>query len=348
MKKLSRLATKPCIGSVLATPAVDPHPSMRDSIWGSWTAGWLSATAFSSSRSALAALLRQTGTARLWLPAYACQVLHEAAGTTRVAWYGVDATLAADVDCLSQGLQTGDAVLLIAYFGRGVGHDVAALARSRPDVLWIEDRAHALEPSSEGWSDVVLYSPRKLVGVADGGVMTANIALPTPAGAPGGYRGEAQLLRWLDPDGVRPQTWFSAFQRQEAAFGIDDAPMSLSTHRALRGISLPSLAAARRRNAAILAERLEGLLLWPETAIDYAPLAVPLRVRRRDALVAYLVTRGIYCARHWATLPAPGSSFPTARRLAGELVSLPCDHRYGADEMELLASMVLSFRPQRA
>ena len=255
-------------------------------------------------------------------------------------WYGVDATLAPDVAQLAQCIRTGDAVLAIDYFGRSPGAALAALARSYPDVLWIEDRAQALAPDGAAFGDVLLYSPRKLIGVAEGGLMVADCPLPTPAGPPGTHSAQAQIARAEDPEGHDPDIWFSRFQAQEAAFRIDDAPMDVATRNALHRVGAPSLATRRRANAAVLAAHLDDVALWPGATVDFAPLAFPIRVQNCADVAGALARAGLYCARHWPWLPSDPARFALAHHLAGQLLSLPCDHRYGtADMLRIVAAV---------
>ena len=305
---------------------------MADSLWAAWTTGRRHVAAYRSARSALAALLASRGVDRVWLPAYCCAALAQAATSCERRWYGVDARLTPELGPLARSLRPGDAVLVIDYFGRPPGQDVAALAASRPDVLWIEDRAQAMDAARAPLADVVLYSPRKLVGVGEGGLLVADTVLPTPSSPPVCRPARAQLARAADPEGRRPDSWFPQFRAQEAAFGIDDAPMDGAARLALGRIRAPLLAERRRANAAILADRLGDLALWPGR-VDFTPMAFPVRVQDAAALVASLAAQGIYCARHWPDLPSDPAEFALAHRLSGALLSLPCDQRYDAADM---------------
>lgn len=316
------------IGSVLPLPSTDEVSGQ--SLWDFWTAGanW---AAYSSARSALAALLADREVRRVWLPAYACPALMEGAiaGGRQAAWYAVDERLEPRLEDL-QSMRSGDAVVGIDYFGRSPSEDFRALVRARPDVLWIEDRAQALAPGP-AWGAVRLFSPRKLIGVGDGGLLVAETKLPQPSAPPSRTEAGAQAARAGDSDGQAPETWFPAFQAQEAAFAVDAAAMSPRTAQALRGCLAEPLIAARRRNAGCLAAALADIALWPEPP-TWPPLAFPILVADAAAFVRGMAAQGVFCARHWADLPSP-ERFGPAHDLARRLVSLPCDHRYGEEDM---------------
>jgi dTDP-4-amino-4,6-dideoxygalactose transaminase len=319
------------IGSVLPLPDVEDDPPRTDNLWNLWTAERPHA-AFRSARSALTALLDHRRIRRVWLPAYVCRSLADGAANRILAWYDVGEELAPDVATLARELAPGDAVVGVDYFGRLPPQDFIALAAARTDVLWIEDRAQAIDPGP-AWGQILLHSPRKLIGVGDGGLLVGD-HLPEPDAGPSPDACEAQRARARDPDGRAPEHWYELFQAQERAFTVDRAPMSARTRRILERSPAAPLAARRRHNAQVLTRALGDLALWPDLGANSALLAVPVRLADRDHVAAELARRGIYCARHWSDLPSPVASFPVAQRLSGELLSLPCDHRYDAADME--------------
>ncbi|MFI4965124.1 MAG: hypothetical protein ACHP9T_07125 [Caulobacterales bacterium] len=233
--------------------------------------------------------------------------------------------------------------MAIDYFGRPPAASFRELVATHRDVLWIEDRAQALDPGAPAWGDVVLYSPRKLIGVADGGVLVADGDLPaepadreTPAGL-----WVPQLARLEDPDGARPETWFPASQARENAFAVSRAGMSPLTRRLLVGLAIAPEAEARRRNYAVLAGHLAPHALWPDlTSPSFAPLAFPILAADCAGLAQRLAEQRIFCATHWADLPSPPEAFPEAHRIAAHCLSIPCEPRYSSQEMHCVGEAV--------
>lgn len=333
------------IGSVL--PSADPAAMPIDalSVWTRWTADGPDVSAFSTARAALAALLTARCVKRLWLPAYCCDSLAEAARARGVelAWYAVDARLQASTADLEAGLVSGDAVVAIAYFGRAPDDCLRALASRRQDALWIEDRAQALDTTVPSLGAITLYSPRKLLGVADGGLLVgADLPVADPRPIDQAELWRPNDLRRADPEGLAPDAWFSRFQAREAAFDASSAPSSARTLTALQGFDPTLEIRVRRRNWGVLAQRLGDLMLWDDPAPAFAPLAFPVVIDDASALGAYLAERGIWAARHWTQLPSP-ASYRAAHDLSAHCLSLPLDGRYDRADMERVADAVLSF-----
>jgi dTDP-4-amino-4,6-dideoxygalactose transaminase len=296
-------------------------------------------SAYRSARAALAAFLAFHGVKRVWLPAYTCASLAEGAAACEQRWFTVDPTLKPDAAQLCAELRPGDAVVGVDYFGRAPGAEFLDLVTDRPDVLWIEDRAQALDTGRSDWGRAMLYSPRKLIGVGDGGLLVSDLPLPEP-GAPHQDDAAAQIARAGDPDGQEPDRWFPLFQAQERAFAVDDAAMSPRSRLILERVAIAPLAAARRANAAFLGAQLGDLALWPDDPVEHAPLAFPLRLADAADAAARLAVEGVFCARHWAELPSDAVRFPDAHRLSGQLLSLPCDHRYDLADMARIVAHV--------
>jgi dTDP-4-amino-4,6-dideoxygalactose transaminase len=332
------------IGGVFA--AVDPPASVFRSVWDAWTADGTNAAGFQTARGALATLLKARGARRLWLPAYVCADVVSAAEAAGIPhrFYGVENDLEPQPRLLALEARPGDAVLGVDYFGKPAGAAWRNLVEARPDLLWIEDRAQAPLPGGTPWGDAIVYSARKMMAVADGAVLVGRrVAAPQPMEplpADAEARGLLPLmLRAADPEGTAAAEWYAAFRHSEDALAPSGWAMSARSRVALDQIDLDALAARRLANARTLAAQLHEFLLWPEIG-PWAPGYVPILVADPAGAVRALAAEGCFCPRHWAYLPSPQTDFPAAHFLAAHLVSLPCDQRYVAADMERLAAAV--------
>jgi hypothetical protein len=313
------------------------------SLWEGWSRPFEHFAAFETARSALAALLRAHGISRAWLPAYVCASLAAgaAAGAAQVAYYETDFSLTPLLATLAAQLQAGDAVVIVDYFGRARPDLWGALIAQRPDILWVEDRAQALDPNAAPLAPSVIYSPRKLVGVGDGGILFARAPVPQPSAPHDASRWGPEEARSNDPNGLRPERWYPLFRAREEGFAPGPGSASPRTLNALQRLSIARIGRARRRNWGRLAKALPEHALWPDREPDFAPLAFPILVRDAAAAVGALAEARIWAPRHWADLPSDPHRFEAAHRLAAHCVSLPCDQRYGEADMARLAKAVL-------
>lgn len=310
-----------------------------------WTQGRPFA-AYGNARSALAALIAQHKPAQVWLPAFLCTVLTDAVAPALQRFYAIDGDLRADLDALAQAAP-GDLVLGVNYFGCGPDAAFLRWVATRPDLVLVEDCAQDVVPGA-AWGQWRLFSPRKVVGVADGGILVglrpaADPPQPASPAADAALLWRAPLLRFEDPQQQGSVSWHAANQAREAAMRVSDHGATRLSLALLARYDAHDIALRRRANFAVLQAALGTHQLPLRAHAHSVPFAFPVRVAadHRDAVLRQLHAQGVYAAVHWSTLPVAAADFPQAHQLAQTLISLPCDQRYEAAHMHTLAAIFL-------
>ncbi|MGH6956864.1 MAG: DegT/DnrJ/EryC1/StrS family aminotransferase [Caulobacteraceae bacterium] len=341
-KTLFRAETAP-IGGFFGRHAPDDATS-GSSLLATWVGGRRFA-AFVNARSAFAALAAMFPRSDIWLPAFICDHLAQPAFAGRTNFYPVLEGFEPDLERVISEAAPASLVLVVSYFGLPIGDDAWRTLARRPDLHVVEDRAQALGAGADcgrGWR---LHSPRKLLGVADGGLLVACDAacvLPGPVGA-----ADSEAL-WRPPQmraddltGRRNTLWHSANQAKEAAMAVTSEPMTDLSRSILSATSYASLAAPRMANWLLLDSELGA---W--SALPADPKAPPLGYvlslppALRDRVLHALHAQRIFAAVHWPRIAAPPDLFPREAQWRRELITLPCDHRYGAEDMVRVAAAV--------
>ena len=324
--------------------AADPGPCVGQSVLDSWVTNHAYA-AFVSARAAFAALAEEHPRAAIWAPAFVCPDLLQGVDPVRVRFYPVGEGFAPDLIRVEAEAMPGDILVLVSHFGLPVDSVARRLAKDRADLIVVEDRAQALDPRLPGCGGYRLYSPRKLLGVADGGILVApDVETPPeptgPADADALWR--APLLRAADPEGRDNARWHAENQAKEAAMPAAPQMMTDRSREVLAATAIAPLAEARLANWRTLNTRLAGWSALP-AVVDAPPLGYVLRLRpdARDNLLSALHAARIFAAVHWRKIAAPEQDFPREAAWTRELLTLPCDHRYGRAEMERIADLVL-------
>lgn len=335
-----------CVGGFFESHEPDGAADGR-SLLEAWTGGRPFA-AFANARSAFAGLAAAFPQAGVWLPAFLCDNLVDVAYAGRTRFYPVNEGFEPDLRSVEAEARGGDLVLVAAYFGLPLAGATRALVWRRGDLRIVEDRAQALDAGpgvGGGWR---LHSPRKLLGVADGGLlvaMTEGAILPKP-GAPANEAAlwAAPIMRHEDPSGRRNAAWHAANQAKEAGMAVTAEAMTGRSLSILSRTSMASLAGPRMRNWGVLDQRLRAWSALPPNPAA-APLGYVLHLEPglRDGLLHALHAERIFAAVHWPRIAAPEAGFPREAGWTRELITLPCDHRYGAAEMERLADLVVDF-----
>jgi len=303
-----------------------------------------------SARCGLRLLIEHLAPEQMWMPSYLCGVMLDAVdpARTRLRFYPVDDRLSVASRDWLDGVRAGDLVLLIAYFGFASDAGCANEARRRGAVV-VEDACQALLSEPVGAAaDYVLYSPRKFLGVPDGGVLAAvgraalpDVALDRP---PAGWwlkAFEAAVLRREFDRHGGDRRWFELFREVEADFPIGALAMSGLSEVLLRNaFDYPAIARRRRENFALLARELGDIAIFRELPPGVAPLGFPVRVADRERVRQGLFAEGIYPPVHWDLAGRVPEEFRESHRLSREILTLVCDQRYSAEDMRRTAACV--------
>ncbi|MDA8097992.1 MAG: hypothetical protein M0042_00025 [Nitrospiraceae bacterium] len=290
--------------------------------------------------------------ARVWVPSYLCregilEAIDPAATSHR--FYEVNGDLSVPEDQWTNEILPGDLVILIDYFG--FSHDRAIAARAKEQGAWIlEDACQALLSSHVGaGADFVLFNIVKWIGVPDGAILRFPESVTVPDGSlrmpsPSWWFKalQASVLRREFDDGVPTRRWFELFRQTEDTMPRGPFAMSeLSQMITRKGVDYSVVAERRRNNYQKLLNRLDAFALFPNLDPDVVPLGFPVRVDRRDAVRQRLFDQLIYPPVHWHLDGVVPRHFDESLRLSRTIMTLPCDQRYGEEDMERMAEIFL-------
>jgi hypothetical protein len=301
-----------------------------------------------TARSAVNLLARALRPPTVWLPSYICGVVIDAARDvgTRVRFYPVDESLKISNNIWLAKIEPGDVLMFVDYFGFDTWRSYGPEVKARGARV-VEDACQAmLNKDFSPHADYVIVSPRKFVGVPDGGILLARKGRHLPAAefpaAPPWWllkAIEASILRSRFDRYNGDRNWFKIFQWVEANGPIEPCRMSDLSAMLLRRIDWPTIKTRRRRNYRFLLAELSDLAMFPVLPREVVPLGFPIRVKDRDRLRRALFRKQIYPAIHWDLTLVP-RKFAASHQLANEIMTLPCDQRYGVKEMKRMVAAV--------
>lgn len=295
-----------------------------------------------SARGAFSWLAERLQPRTVWLPSFLCPVVIPCFRDTGTAvrFFPVDVCLHIETHWLAE-VHEGDIVVLIDYFGLPTPDQIAASIVARGAWL-IEDACQALlNHSFSSHAHYVIASPRKFVGVPDGGILaSAHLSLPSSSGlsradadwwlvALSASRGRAEFDRYGDD-----RRWFAQFQDAEKNAPMDARAMSELSTTLLDRLPFDLVAKRRRKNYAHLQSALAAYSLLGPLPPSVVPIGFPIRVQNRDRVRDALFRKEIFPPVHWPIGSHVPAEFTASHTLAAEIMTLPCDQRLSESDIE--------------
>lgn len=317
-----------------------------------------------NARSALWLLVRHLRPRNVWLPAFNCpDVIRAFEWATAIHFYD-----RGDLTWANQ-VKPDDMVLVLDEFGFPYP-DLESLRQLRQQgVIVVEDACQAMLTSEIGdEADYVILSPRKFVGVVDGGVLRAchgrtlppnilyaqasmdssylkSIYNPTFPVDPGialdMYRKAAEFRAFYDRE-QDSENWFAVFQHAESLQPCGPYAMSKLTIGILHSVlDWSEIIRIRRENFLMLWHLMPQFAFSSHITPGVVPLGFPIVLENRDEVQQALFAERIYPPVHWHLAGHVPSEFTAAHQLSARIMTLPCDQRYDAADMQRMAEIVL-------
>lgn len=289
-----------------------------------------------SARNCLEYVLRARRPERVYMPSYTCSVVFEPLDRLNIPYsiYELDKNL----EFLElPKINENELLLYSNYFGlkdaycdRMVQFYGERLVLDCSQALY-----YAPQPGCH-----VFYSPRKFVGLPDGGCLyTPNVLeVDLPVDTSSETRTTHLYIR--DKDGA--EAGYNDFLRNDASLsGLPIMKMSELTKSMIGSIAFDKVRERRKQNFAYLFERLGGGLLigkddWQDAA---CPMVFPYLANGPE-LRGKLIAERIYTATYWPNVLNDARRDTYEYNLANRLMALPIDQRYNEEDMQRIVEVV--------
>jgi hypothetical protein len=295
---------------------------------------------FQSGRAALRAALECSGITRVMVPAYICDSVILAvvdAGAT-VDTYRLDDRL--HPLCLFDPIPEKCALLYVNYFGLCT-ENVSRLLQEFPRNQLIIDNSQALFALPTN-ALATIYSPRKFVGVPDGGLlMTPAMQIKLPEEEDGGSIGRMRHLLLRMAYTAR-EGYLDYIESEKSLGNTRPLRMSRLTERILYSIDMTRVKHRRRENFSVLAACLDkhNAFKW-ELGTESVPLCYPLIINDdAQQIKRNLIAKGIYIPTYWSDAKSRVTD-GVEYHLINSCLPLPCDQRYSPSQMTHLADEII-------
>lgn len=286
-------------------------------------------------RNCLEYVLRASSYTKIYLPYYTCDVLLEPINKLNIAYdfYDIDINLEPIFDLTS--LTDDDAFLYTNYFGVKDKY-VKNIISKIPENLII-DNSQALFSKPDPHVST-FYSPRKFVGIPDGGFLLTDKKLNAHIQKDYSYERMSHLLKRIDLSAEMGYFDFGINDKSLNNQNIKE--MSNLTRKLLSNIDFDAVKNKRKENFSFLNENLkEKNLLNIALDLDSVPMIYPFRTKDKN-LKSRFIENKIYCASYWPNVFQWCDENMNSYQLAEEIIALPIDQRYSINDMKKILQYV--------
>ena len=285
-----------------------------------------------SGRSCLAYLIQVKGIKRLHLPSLMCDTVFEVCERfdVEMLFYPVDR------DFLPGELQLApdDFLYLMNYYGQLRSEDIESWKARHPRVIVDNTQDYFAEPVP---GVDTIYTCRKFFGVADGAILYTDARWEEPMERSESFDHMRHLLGRYER--TASEFYPESVANNERLSGQPVRRMSRLTENLLHGIDYQRARDRRTENFRILHRYLSGMNRLNLSDTEGA-FAYPLYVPGGAALKKKLIENKVFVPTLWPNVLRQAFSPEDEKRLVADLLPLPCDHRYGTQDMEYIAGLV--------
>lgn len=296
------------------------------------------------------------------LPAYCCWSMSapfEKAGW-KVVYYRLNEDLTVNEPYLKDLLASYNpsVILTMNFYGSACTANAVRISKSyNKDIVVIEDFSHCTFSIRQIFDDAIDYyvsSIRKSIGVCDGAIILSKYKLDeslihAESVEFASRRAVAQKMKEryaFNKDQDDKQFFLGELRSCEGVLDdFDDVrPISDKAKRQIAQVNGAEIAYARRENMKHLWSLLNSkVTMVPglERSFYGAPFSLPILVENRDEVQHMLARKGVYAPLLWPICDEARAVCPVSAMMADKMLSIPIDQRYGWDDIEDIAQIIL-------
>ena len=288
-----------------------------------------------SARNAFLHVLQSVRPRRVYIPTYICKSMTAPLMRAGIPYdfYHIDDRLEiADLP------EVGDTerILYVNYFGVKTKYS-DSLAKRYARTLILDNSQAFLSPATPGIA--CLYSPRKFVGVSDGGLLYGVKTSDTAFEIDSSVDFTRQLIGRVDANAAE---FYADYRRSEESLaGRPIRTMSAFTRAVLQSLDYDKIKLARERNFWCLHAHLASenqLEIIPSEVSG--PMVYPFWTNR-PGLRDKLIGNRIYVAKYWTEVLTNPRCSAVDEQLTNALLPLPIDQRYTTADMSRIVETIL-------
>lgn len=287
-------------------------------------------------RNCLAFLIEKRSINKMFLPYFICDSIVNLCRRygIGITYYHIDKNFCPQIDFEPQNQEY---IYIVNYYGQLSSEYIRRLGNLYPIIV---DNTQAYFEGAIAGVDTI-YSCRKFFGVPDGAILKTEIE--SPIDIP------------LDESYTRLEYLLGRFERTASEFYLEyidnnkmfsNEPikkMSKLTENMLHGVDYEYIKRTRTENFTLLDNALRRFNELEVHCVEGA-FAYPFYVNNGEVLKRKMIEKKIYIPTLWPFVINNVKKTDLEYQFANNILPLPCDQRYGADDMQYIIDNIMKER----
>jgi len=290
-------------------------------------------TALNSGRNALLYLLKARAVKKIHLPIYLCDSVRKMCIQNGFSYqlYHTDEHFQPQLEfkpCC------GEYLYIVNYFGQIPDEEILKWQQKYENIIVDNTQAFFQKPIA---GIDTIYSCRKYFGVPDGAYLSTAAKLAETLAIDFSNERMSHILGRFEKTAAE---FYPHFMASDQSFTTEPLKfMSKLTHNLLGAIDYDRVCLKRNQNFIYLADALAGVNRIALT-VPQGPFAYPLYVENGIEIRKLLAKKCLYIPTLWPNVLIESSRESTEYKFAANILPLPCDQRYGRDEMKFICQEI--------
>lgn len=287
-----------------------------------------------TARNCLEYILKARKYIKVYIPYFTCDVILEPLDKLKIKYefYDVDNNLEPIFNY--NNVKENEGFLITDYFGIKTAF-IKEISSKIRNIIVDNAQSYFAKPIE---NIDTFYSPRKFVGVSDGGLLSTNLVLSEHFEKDYSYDRFSHLLKRID---LSAEEGYMDFQENDKSLENQSIKLiSNLTTKILSGIDYEFIRKQRKENFNFLHKALREKNSLPiDIDEDSIPMLYPFRPKDHK-LKNKLISEKIYCATYWTNVLEWAENDKNSYLLAQEIIALPIDQRYSVNDMHKILNIL--------
>ncbi len=288
-----------------------------------------------SARYAFELILKTVSPKKVYLPSYICDVMVSILSKMSVEYefYHLSDNFVPLVEDIA--LSEKEYFLLVDYFGVSSNLLPRLISQFGGDKIILDCSQSLFFHSTEVLA--TLYSPRKFLGLPDGGILKTNLDIERPSVRDTtSYKRLTHLFIRYDR---HAEDGYNFYQKAEEQIGKIEGGMSNLTRSLLDSYDLNEIERKRKDNYNYLHDKL-GKHNKLNIAGNFPALVYPFLINHGIELKKHLAKNRVYLATYWPDALHRDKLTEFEVDLVNNLLAIPCDQRYSTSDLDEILYLI--------